>query len=218
LWKRYSPKSNEAAGHRLAVDPRRASPSRCQPRGRTQQHGDLVGEVVLLAVGTRELDRAAHRVLEVDLADHHVRPRRRRRVLAVGHEDLGARVEGVDHHLAVDRAGDLDAAVGEVGGHRRHLPVAGADVFGLGEEVGEFAGVEAGLALLAGGQQLATAAVEAAMQVGDEGEGLRGEDLVEAVLRVAADLDAVAHGSRPPVSSATVEIRRILHIGQIHAR
>ena len=46
-------------------------------------------------------------------------PGRRVRVLEVGHEHLRARVEGVDHHLAVDRAGDLDAAVLQLGRRRR---------------------------------------------------------------------------------------------------
>ena len=39
-------------------------------------------------------------------------------VLEVGHEALGARVERVDHELAVGRAGDLDAAVLVVGPRR----------------------------------------------------------------------------------------------------
>ena len=47
------------------------------------------------------------RVAEVALPLDDVRPGRRARVLEVGHEDARAGVERVDHHLAVDRAGDL---------------------------------------------------------------------------------------------------------------
>ena len=53
---------------------------------------------------------------------------RRVRVLEVGHVRIGARVEGVDDHLRVDRAGDLDAAALQRRRDRRDLPVAVADV------------------------------------------------------------------------------------------
>ena len=57
------------------------------------------------------------------------------RVLEVGHEAARARVERVDHELAVGRAGDLDAAVEVVARRRGDLPVALADLARLGEEV-----------------------------------------------------------------------------------
>ena len=88
-------------------------------------------------------------VPQIDLALDHVGPGRRVGVLEVGHEDLGAGIERVDDHLAVDRAGDLDAAVQEVGRDRRDLPVALAECSRLGQEIGQLAGVEALLALLA---------------------------------------------------------------------
>ena len=68
------------------------------------------------------------RVDQVRLALDHVRPGRRVRVLEVGHEDLRARVERVDHHLPLGRAGDLDAPVLEVGRRLGDLPVALADL------------------------------------------------------------------------------------------
>ncbi len=49
--------------------------------------------------------------IRFDVALDLVLPGRRVRVLEVGHEALGARVERVDDQLAVGRAGDLDAAV-----------------------------------------------------------------------------------------------------------
>ena len=71
-----------------------------------------------------ERDRPLERIGEVPLALDAVLPGRRVRVLEVGHEDLRARVERVDHHLPVDRAGDLDAPVGDLVGERRDPPVA----------------------------------------------------------------------------------------------
>ena len=71
---------------------------------------DLVVQAVALAVLV-ELDRPADGVVQVALPVDDVRPGGRVGVLEVGHEDARARVERVDHHLAVDRAGDLDAAV-----------------------------------------------------------------------------------------------------------
>ncbi len=87
-------------------------------------------------------------------------------------------------------AGDLDAAVQQVCGDRRDAPVGGADVRGLGQEVGQVAGVEAGLTRLAGFQQLAATGVEAAMQVGHEGQRVMAQDLVEARAHGAHDDDA----------------------------
>ena len=63
-------------------------------------------------------------------------------------------------------------------GRLGHRPVAGADLGGLGQEVGALAGVEAGLAFGPGGQQLPPAGVEAVVQAGEELDRLRGEDPV----------------------------------------
>ena len=98
-------------------------------------------------------------------------------VLEVGHEDLGAGVERVDDHLAIDGPGDFDAAVMKIGGNRRDGPFGLADGAGFGEEVGLFAGVEALLPFLAGLQQLLAARVERAVQVHDEVDGVGREDL-----------------------------------------
>ena len=75
---------------------------------------------VLLALRVREGDGPADRVAEVDLAADHVVPVGSTRVLHVGQPDPGAGVEGVDRHLAVGRAGHLDAAVDEVRRRRGH--------------------------------------------------------------------------------------------------
>jgi hypothetical protein len=49
-------------------------------------------------------------------------------------------------------------------------------VLGLGQEVGHLAGVDAGLALDAGLQEFLATGLEGAVQLGDELEGLEGED------------------------------------------
>ena len=69
-------------------------------------------------------------------------PGRRVGVLEIGHEDVGAGIERVDHHLAVDRAGDLDAAIEQILGQRRHRPVGVADALRLGREIGPPAAIE----------------------------------------------------------------------------
>ena len=104
------------------------------PAARPHEEGrrPLVQAVGLL--GSLEGERAADRVLHGELAADDVRPGRAEGVLEVGHEDAGARVEGVDHHLRLGRPGDLDPPVVEVGRRRRHAPGRGADVRRLGQE------------------------------------------------------------------------------------
>lgn len=95
-------------------------------------------------------------------------------------------------------------------------------MLGLGQEVGRLAGIEALLALGAEREQALAGLVEATMQVGDEGERLRGEDLLEAGLQGALDGDAGRQGESgvsdmdgPPIrlkpsfrESALCKIRR----------
>ena len=127
----------QARRHRRAVD--LEVPLLQVPAARPHEQGRrLLVQAVLLLAGV-ELDRAVERVRQVDLALDAVLPGRRVRVLEVGHEHLRARVERVDHHLPVDRAGDLDAAVLQLGRDRRDAPVALADLLRLGEEVGQLA-------------------------------------------------------------------------------
>src|SRR3546814_10440532 len=82
------------------------------------------------------------RVEQICLPLDDIGPAWRRRVLEVGHETLRARVERVDHHLAVCRAGNLYAAIEEVGGNVADPPIPGADRSGFRQEVGERAGIE----------------------------------------------------------------------------
>jgi hypothetical protein len=133
---------------------------------------------------------------QVLLALDHVGPGGRRGILAIRHEHVGAAVERVDDHLAVDGPGDLDAAVEDVLGQRRHLPVARPHGGGLGQEVRRPAAVELRLDLLAAGQQLEPAAVESTLQLGEEIERSAAEDLVDRGSRRSDQLDAVGHLER----------------------
>jgi hypothetical protein len=101
-----------------------------------------------------------------------VRPCRRVRVLEIGHEHLRARVERVDDHLAIDRAGDLDAAVLQVRRNRSDAPVAAAHIRGLGKEVGTLAAVVPLLGGDSARQQLRDASAEALCEILDERERL----------------------------------------------
>ena len=92
----------EAGGHGLAVD-RDVLLAQVPAARAHEQRRDLVVQAVLLLARV-ERDRPLDGVDEVRLALDAVRPRGRVRVLEVGHEDLRARVERVDHHLAVDGA------------------------------------------------------------------------------------------------------------------
>jgi hypothetical protein len=145
--------------------------------GAHQQGGGLVLQGVVLARLRRGVgDGAADGVEEVLLAADDVLPGGGVAVLEVGHEHRGPRVEGVDDHLAVDGAGDLDPAVEEVVRQGGHGPVAAPHGGGLGQEVGQLARVESGLHLAAGCQQLLPAGAEAPLQVGHEGQRLGRED------------------------------------------
>ena len=87
-----------------------------------EQRRDLVLQAVLLGPGVQR-DGAIDRIDQVRLAFDTVPPGRRVGILEVGHEHPGAGVQSVDHHLPVDRPGDLDPPVDEIGRCRRNAPV-----------------------------------------------------------------------------------------------
>jgi hypothetical protein len=78
-----------------------------------QRRGAIVQPVRL----PRDVHRqcSAHRIDEVPLPLDDIRPGGGACVLQVGHEDARAGVQRVDHHLPIDRTGDLDAAIGQIG-------------------------------------------------------------------------------------------------------
>ncbi len=141
-----------------------------------EQHGHLVGQPVLLLRGD-ELDRPLERVRQVALALDAVLPGGRIRVLEIGHEHLRAGVERVDHHLPLDRPGDLDAPVGDLVGKRGNPPVAGADLRRPGQEVRQLAGTEPCRPLVALREQLVAARAKLALEIGEELDRFRREDV-----------------------------------------
>ena len=158
-----------------------------------QQRGGRVVQAVALAA-LLQADGAAHRVHEVHLAVNAVGPGGAVGVLEVRHEHARAAVERIDDHLAVHRPGDLHAAVLQVGGQGADLPVSGANVGRVPQEVGEFPGVQAGLTLLARLQQLVAARAEPGVQFFQKGQGTGGQDA--AGVRVRLMLDSVSGGLR----------------------
>ena len=166
----------DGAGHGLAID-EHVPLFQMPAAGADKEHGDFVVELVLLLRdGVGIGDGAADGVAQIDLAVEQVVPGGSARVLKVGHEDLGAGVERVDDHLAIDGPGNLNAAVQDVGGQRRDRPCGFADISRLGEEIGLLAGIESLLPFVPRGEQLFAARVEGALQIDDEGQCLRREN------------------------------------------
>ena len=180
----------QRAGHLLAVDDDMALGQMPAARPHHQHGGLTLERVGLAACRVGEVDLAGPAVLQVGLALDHVGEDGRGRVLEIGHEDLGAGIERIDDHLAIDGAGDLDPAVEKVGRDLGDGPVAFADRFGLGEKVRQLAGVKVFLALHAPRQQLEAPSIEAPMQPGDERERLGAENFVLPTAGLGVDLDA----------------------------
>jgi hypothetical protein len=183
------------------------------------EHGRVVAEPIGL-LSRVELDRSLDRVDQVRLPFEVVSPGRCVRILEVGHEAARAGIEGVDDHLAVDGTGDLDPAVLEVSRHGCDAPVALANVTRLREEVRQLARVEPCLALGARGQELATAAVEAPVQVGNERERVGAQKLLVALLEGRAKLNpdghlGTAHGARLVAVVVAVAKIRARAVGQL---
>ncbi len=158
------------------------------PPARThEERRELVTELVRLAFGADEVDLAANRVAQVDLALDVVVPLRRVGVLEVGHEHVGAGVERVDDHLAIDRPGNLDTAVLNIGRNRRANPIALAYDVRFGQEVRQLAGVEIPLPLRALCEQFGAPPAEGALQARSKVDGLRRQD--RGIFRGDAALD-----------------------------
>ena len=153
----------------------------------------LLGQAVLLAVRTGEVDLPTDRVVQVQLPVDHGIPGGAQRVLVVGEPHLRPGVQGVDGHLPVGGAGDLHAAILEARSGTGDTPGGIlADRAGRGQEVEHGPARDRLPAHRAGGEQLRAPRREAVVQVGEEVEGLGGEDLLEARAERAGDLDPTA--------------------------
>jgi hypothetical protein len=193
---------DQAAGRLLAVDEQvllRQVPATRAYDDRREL--DVVAELVLLALRAGEVEVPGDRVEQVELTTDDVLPQRGVRVLVVGEPDLRARVERVDRHLAIGRAGDLDAPVDQAGRRIGHPPrVVLADRAGLLEEVQGAARGQLRDPLTAPGQQLRAAGTELAVQQRDQLQGGCGEDLVVPVVHRSGDLDTLGQIHRSPRS------------------
>ena len=176
--------------HRLAVDHEVLLGQMPAPRPH-HQDGRLLVEGVVFAFGAHVIDRAAHGVPEIELAHQIVGPGRRIGVFEVGHEHAGARIQGVDHRLAVDRSGDLDPPVHEIRRGCGDDPISLANCRCLGQKIRQPATVELGLHTHPLFQESASAAVEGAMQLGDEPQGLGRQDLIALIGHGRPHLDTL---------------------------
>ena len=140
------------------------------------QDGRGLAHFVELSLGAGVGDGAAHGIAQVDLSLDDVAPGGRVGIFEIGHEDVGAGIERVDDHLAVDRAGDFDAAVQKVGWDRGHLPVAIPYVRRGRQKLRHGSGVDFLLAFTSVREQLTAARFERARQLGQEAQGFLVED------------------------------------------
>ena len=169
----------ERAGDRFSVDQRVGFVE--MPAARAdQQRGSAGIQLVLFALRAAEADVAAHGVAQIDLAVDIVVPGGRIGVLEIGHEDLRAGIEGVDHHLALYGAGDFDAAIEQISRNRHDRPVAFANGCGLGQKIGQRTGINVGLPLDAAGQQFLPALLEFLVQLGNQQQRVRRENFLSA--------------------------------------
>ncbi len=102
-----------------------------------EQGSRLIVQPVLLAFWTDEADLAPHRIAQVHLAIDYVAPGGRGRVLKIGHKDIGAGIKRVDDHLAIDRPGNLNPAVLEIGRNRSDTPLTPANRCRFRQEIVE---------------------------------------------------------------------------------
>jgi len=174
-----------------------------------EQHRRLVVQrIVPTGFGIVEGDLPPHCVAEVHLPFDQIVPARRRRVLEIGHVDVGPAIERVDHHLAVGRTGDLDTAVHDVARDRRHPPVAVADRLGLGREIGLPPGIEPALDVGAASEQAASLGSELALELGDEGNRRGCQHLIIAGLqrplhdKVLGHIGGFGHSRHLPIAHA----------------
>lgn len=169
------------------------------PASRSDDKGGellLVGsQLVRLSTGLLVGDGSSDTVVEVDLTVDHVGPGGGGRVLEVGHVGPDIRVQGVDDHLSVSGAGDLNSSVNKTGSRGGSLPSGVlSDVLGLGEEVGELAGVDSSLSSNSSSKELVSSGIEGSVQGGDESKSLLGEDVLGVGGDVSPDLNTLENG------------------------
>src|SRR5947208_3442809 len=135
------------------------------PTARTdQQHRNIFLQLVTLSFRAGKTDRPPDRIPQIDLALNHIRPRRRIRVFEIGHENLCAGIERIDHHLAIGRPGNLDPPIAQIRWNRCAGPVALTDRFCFRQKIECFATIESHLSILPALQTFFPAIAESALQ------------------------------------------------------
>lgn len=161
-----------------------------------------------------EVDLATDGVVEVDLAVDHVFPGgsagiclfldailsrilrgKEGHTLKISHVSPDIRVQRVDNHLAICGTGDFHTAVDETRSRGSTLPgIVLTNVLCLGQEVGEVALVNLGLAVDTALEEGLASRVEGAVEDGEEGTGVLGEDLASFRAHIAEDDDVLELG------------------------
>lgn len=120
-----------------------------------------VSSELVLLLALFEVDLATVHIVQADLTIDHVLPGWGAGILEIGHISPDVGVVGIDHHLSVGGAGDLNSAVDKTGGGGGASPSSIlTDVLGLGEEIGEDATVDLGLADLSSLEQVLSGGIE----------------------------------------------------------
>ena len=185
----------EGRGDRLVVDEHMSLEQMPTARAHDQRRCTLV-EPVRLAVGILERELTADGVDQVALPCYDVLPCGRQRILEVGHETARTRVERIDHHLALDRTGDLDAAVLEIARRGRDSPLALADARRGLEKPRRCAGIELALPLSARTEERLARGVELPVETRDKRERVVREDALGVGRTPVRCLDALRCASR----------------------
>ena len=148
-----------------------------QPARAHHHHRNLFVQAIFLAgMGIVIGQLATGKIEKVGVGIQHVLPGRRQGIFQVSHENIGAGIQRIDHHLAGRRAGNLDPPVLQQFRHRRDLPVALADGPRVGAEIGQFALVQPALRELARFHLGAAPIAKKPFQHGDKLKSLDRED------------------------------------------
>ena len=132
--KKEEPEVEQPAGDRFTINQEMLF-KQMPPAWPNEKHCAFFVQLVPLALRTREANRAADRVPQIDLAFNHIPPCRRVRVLEIRHKNLRTGVERVNNHLAIGRSRDFDTPILDVGRNGRAFPVAFADLFRFRQEI-----------------------------------------------------------------------------------
>ena len=153
-----------------------------------QERRDLAVQPVLFAVRARVLDGPPGGIAEVYLAFDHVPPRWRVRIFEIGHERLGARVQGIDHHLPVRWTRDLYPPVHQVVRDGSDPPRVVPHPPGGLREVERHSLIHPRLALSSPTQQVQAGGIEPSVEVRDELERFPREEFEASPVHRGANL------------------------------